>query len=111
MKECLFCQMSQGQVHSEKIYQDDKIFVIRDIQPKAATHLLVIPHQHLSSLTEATSKDEPLLGYLLHYLPQLAKAQQLSHGFRTVINTGQGAGQQIFNLHLYLLSEQNLTGF
>ncbi len=100
--DCLFCKLDKGEIPTEKLYEDDKIFVIKDINPKADTHLLVIPHTHIPSLFEANEEHENLLGYMLNSLKNFAKSQGLD-GYRTVINTGASGGQEIFHLHLHLL--------
>lgn len=100
--DCLFCKIDKGEIPGEKIYEDDKIFVIKDIHPKADTHLLVIPHAHIASLFEAEEEHENLLGYMLNSLKNFAKSHGLE-GFRTVINTGAAGGQEVFHLHFHLL--------
>ena len=100
--DCLFCKMSKDEIKTEKIYEDDKIFVIKDINPKADTHLLVIPHVHIESLFEINEDHEQLMGYMLNSLKNFAKTQNLD-GFRTIINTGKSGGQEIFHIHFHLL--------
>jgi histidine triad (HIT) family protein len=86
------------------IHQDDQCVVIRDVNPQAPTHLLVIPREHLESLDEASRPDEVMLGHLLRMAARLANEQGLSEsGYRTVINTGAGAGQSVFHLHVHIL--------
>ena len=78
--------------------------VIRDINPQAPTHLLVIPLAHIESLDDAAQKDEALLGHLLRVGARVANAEGLGEtGYRTVINTGAGAGQSVFHLHIHVL--------
>ena len=78
--------------------------VIKDINPQAPTHLLVIPREHLESLDEASQRDEALLGHLLRMGARVANEAGLSEGgYRTVINTGAGAGQSVFHLHVHIL--------
>jgi len=107
MADCIFCQMVNGKIATDKIYEDEHIFVIKDIHPKAKVHLLVIPKTHIDSLAEVKEQHGPLLGYMMTSLNNFAKEQGLS-GFRTVINTGASGGQEIFHLHIHLLGGGSL---
>jgi len=102
--------MAQGKVPTDKVYEDDQIFVIKDIRPKAKVHLLVIPKTHIDSLNEVKEQHGPLLGYMMTSLNNFAKEQGLS-GFRTIINTGRSGGQEIFHLHIHLIGGGNLPAF
>ena len=108
--DCIFCKLAKGEIPTEKLYEDDKIFVIKDIHPKAETHLLVIPHVHIESLNEVDESHEHLLGYMMSSLKNFAKTQGLA-GFRTIINTGKAGGQEIFHLHIHLVGGKRLPGF
>ena len=101
---CLFCRIIAGEIPAEMVHQDGQCVVIRDVNPQAPTHLLVIPREHLESLDEASRPDEVMLGHLLRMAARLANEQGLSEsGYRTVINTGAGAGQSVFHLHVHVL--------
>ena len=111
MSDCLFCKISRGEIPSERVYEDDKVFVIKDINPQAPVHLLVIPHAHIESLNDLSEEDGALMAHIMGLLPKLAKEQGLDTGFRTIINTGRGGGQVIFHLHVHLLGGGQLPGF
>ncbi|MHB1515580.1 MAG: HIT domain-containing protein [Acidiferrobacteraceae bacterium] len=111
MSDCLFCRIIGGEVPSARIHEDDLAVVIKDIHPKAPVHLLVIPRVHIESLEEIGPVDDHLVAHLLRLLPLLAQKQGLSDGFRTIINTGRGGGQEIFHLHVHLLGGGRLPGF
>lgn len=101
---CLFCRIIAGETPAELVHHDDQCVVIRDVNPQAPTHLLVIPREHLESLDDASRPDEVMLGHLLRMAARLANEQGLSEsGYRTVINTGAGAGQSVFHLHVHVL--------
>jgi histidine triad (HIT) family protein len=89
--DCLFCKILAGSAAADVIYQDNRCVVIRDINPQAPTHLLVIPREHMESLDDASQKDESLLGHLLRISARVAYEHGLSEsgGYRTVINTGE----------------------
>lgn len=110
MSDCLFCKMAQNEVPTIKVYEDDHIFVIKDIHPKAKVHLLVIPKLHIDSLADVKEEHAPLLGYITTSLKNFAKEQGLD-SFRTVVNTGKGSGQEIFHLHFHLLGGGNIPKF
>jgi histidine triad (HIT) family protein len=102
--ECLFCRVAAGEVPAEFVQRDDRSVVIRDINPQAPTHLLVIPVEHIESLDDASQKDEALLGHLLRVAARVANAAGLAEGgYRVVINNGAGAGQSVFHLHVHVL--------
>ena len=101
---CLFCRVIAGEIPADFIHRDDRSVVIRDINPQAPTHLLVIPLEHIESLDDASQKDEALLGHLLRLGARVANAAGLVEGgYRTVINNGAGAGQSVFHLHVHVL--------
>jgi histidine triad (HIT) family protein len=101
---CLFCRIVAGEIPAEFIQRDDRSVVIRDINPQAPTHLLVIPQEHIESLDDASQKDEALLGHLLRVAARVADAAGLAEGgYRAVINNGAGAGQSVFHLHVHVL--------
>ena len=99
---CLFCKIVAGEIPAEFIHQDDRSVVIRDINPQAPTHVLVIPREHIESLNDAAQRDEGLLGHLLRVGARVIN--DLGHeDYRTVINTGTAAGQSVFHVHVHVL--------
>jgi histidine triad (HIT) family protein len=102
--DCLFCRIIAREIPADIVHEDNRSVVIRDINAQAPTHLLVIPNEHIESLDEASQKDEPLLGHLLRVGARMANEAGLGEsGYRTVINTGAGAGQSVFHLHVHVL--------
>ncbi len=108
MNDCLFCKIQKGEIPSDQVYQDEDIIVFRDISPKAKVHLLVVPRKHVASLNELLPQDSDLISKMMLLLPKLAKQQGLDDGFRTIINTGKGGGQEVFHLHIHLLGGGHL---
>lgn len=101
---CLFCKIISGEIPGEFLHQDDRCVVIRDINPQAPTHVLIVPREHLESLDDASQRDELLLGHLLRVGARVANdAGHGESGYRTVINNGAGAGQSVFHLHVHVL--------
>lgn len=108
-QDCIFCQVVAGEVSADIIYRDDRTVAFRDINPQAPVHALVIPREHLDSLDDASGRDETTLGHLLRVAARVANEQGLSEsGYRTVINTGAGAGQTVFHLHLHVIGGRPL---
>src|SRR5439155_25756751 len=109
--DCLFCKILTGTAAADVVYQDNRCVVIRDVNPQAPTHLLVIPQEHLESLDDATQKDELLLGHLLRISARVANEHGLSDsgGYRAVGNTGRGAGQSVFHLDVHILCGREMT--
>lgn len=100
---CIFCKIVAGELPSRIVYTDESCIAFQDVNPQAPQHLLVIPRKHFSSPLEAEEADEALIGHLHLVAAQLARQQKNTDGFRIVINTGPGAGQTVFHLHLHLL--------
>jgi histidine triad (HIT) family protein len=107
-ESCLFCKIIAGEIPGDFVHQDDRCLVIRDINPQAPTHVLVIPREHLESLDDASQKDEGLLGHLLRVGARVANDSG-NEAYRTVINTGAGAGQSVFHLHVHVLAGRSLN--
>jgi histidine triad (HIT) family protein len=108
--DCLFCSIVEGETPADTVYQDERSLAFRDINPQAPVHVLVVPRDHMESLDDASQKDEALLGHLLRVAARVANEQGLSEtGYRTVINTGAGAGQSVFHLHVHVLGGRSLN--
>jgi len=101
--DCLFCKIGRKEIPAKLVYEDDEVFAFEDINPQAATHLLICPRKHFASLDEATAADQDVIGKVQLVAAQLARERKLTSGYRTVFNTGRGAGQTVFHLHLHLL--------
>ena len=101
--DCLFCKIGRKQIPAKLVFEDADLFAFEDINPQASTHVLICPRRHFESLNEATEADQAVLGKMQLVAAQLARERNLLPGYRTVINTGHGAGQSVFHLHLHLL--------
>jgi histidine triad (HIT) family protein len=103
MSDCLFCKIIRGEIPCCKVYEDDEVLAFHDINPVAPVHFMLVPKLHLDSLVEAGNTHVALLGKIMLLAARLAKEQGLDHGFRTVINTGKGGGQEVFHLHIHII--------
>ena len=101
MNDCIFCKIINKEIPSNFVYEDDAVIAIKDLNPQAETHVLVIPKTHVASLAEL--EDEELMVKLLQGVKATAKALGLTD-YRTIMNTGAGAGQTVFHLHVHILS-------
>lgn len=110
MTDCIFCKIIDGKIPTDFIYQDDDVVVFKDIRPKARVHLLVVAKTHIKSLFDVSPEQGPLIQNMLLLLPKLAKEQGLNSGFRTIINTGSGGGQEIDHIHFHLIGGGLLPG-
>lgn len=106
--DCVFCKIAKGEIPSEKVYSDDDVMIIKDIDPKAEKHYLMIPNRHYKLISEMTDDDADALMRGIRKLPSLAEKLGLENGYRLVINQGDDAGQTVFHLHVHILGGQSL---
>jgi histidine triad (HIT) family protein len=110
-KDCIFCRIIAGEVPSDILHRDDEVVAIRDINPQAPTHLLILPIVHVASLAEVNAEQKGLLGHMVQVATELARAEGIAeNGYRLVISTGPQAGQLVAHLHLHLLGGRQLGG-
>jgi histidine triad (HIT) family protein len=102
MSNCIFCKIVAGEIPARKLYEDDEIVAFHDINPMARVHFMVIPKLHVASLTDAGPEHQAILGRILLLAPKLANEQGLESGFKTLINTGRGGGQEVFHIHVHV---------
>ena len=109
--DCIFCKINAGEVPSDILYRDDACFVIRDIAPKAPTHLLVIPNEHFTFLSGLASERHEMVGRMFEAAEEMARREGVADGgHRLVINQGPNAGQAVDHLHLHVLGGAMLGG-
>src|ERR1700674_4863159 len=106
---CLFCRILRGEIPAKKVYEDDHVFAFEDIDPKAPTHVLVIPKKHFAGLKEAQGEDAEVIGRCHLAAAEIARQRNIEQGYRTVLNVGPGAGQSVFHLHVHLLGGRHLS--
>jgi histidine triad (HIT) family protein len=101
---CVFCDIIGKKLKATFIHEDPQAVAFKDVNPKAPTHVLVVPRRHLASLSQATESDEGLLGHLQLLAASLARQLGVDSGFRLVANNGRSAGQTVDHLHYHLLA-------
>jgi len=108
MTDCLFCKMVAGAIKSDVVFENDQILAFRDINPRAPTHILVIPKTHIATLNDLD--DSRLAGELLLAVGKIAEQEGLSEdGYRTVVNCNKKGGQEVYHLHLHLLGGRQMV--
>ena len=106
--DCIFCKIIDGKIPSQKVYEDEKMLVFKDINPMAKVHLLAIAKNHFKLLADMNGEQAELVKYMLTKIPQIARENGCENGFRVVINQGEDAGQTVFHLHIHILGGQSL---
>lgn len=101
--DCLFCKIINGEIPSNKVYEDDQVFAFRDIEPQAPTHILIIPKQHIKSAAEIDESNSAVVAHIFEVAAKIAKQEGLDDGFRIVNNCGDIAGQTVKHLHFHLM--------
>ena len=108
-EETLFTKIMNGDIPADIVYEDEHCIAIKDIAPKAPTHLLVIPRKPIPRLVDASLEDKALLGHLMLAVGDIAKKAGVDEAFRVVINNGAGVGQTVFHLHLHILGNKTFS--
>ncbi|CAN5194738.1 histidine triad nucleotide-binding protein [soil metagenome] len=109
MTDCLFCKIVADEVPSERVFDDDDVIAFRDINPKAPTHVLVIPRRHIPDAHALTDADGDILGKLFAAARRVADEAGLEKGYRIVTNVGPESGQTVFHLHFHVLGGRPMT--
>lgn len=107
--DCIFCKIIAGDIPSAKVYEDELVFAFRDINPQAPTHILVVPKAHIPSVDAVTAENSALVARIFEVIPQIAKAEGLTGGYRVVSNCGPDAGQTVLHLHFHILGGKELS--
>lgn len=109
MSKTLFEKIIDKEIPAEIIYEDEVSIVIKDINPQAPTHLLIIPKKVIPKISDASDNDKDILGHLMLIAKDISKELGLDETFRLVVNNGAKAGQSVFHLHIHLLSGRPLN--
>ena len=110
MTNCIFCKIISGDIPGDIVYQDDDVLAFRDLNPKAPTHILVIPKKHISTLNDVQTDDAELVGKMYLAAKKIAADEGIAEpGYRTVMNCNALAGQTVFHIHLHLLGGRPMS--
>jgi histidine triad (HIT) family protein len=109
-RDCIFCKIPGGEVEAQVVYRDDRVYVIRDMNPLAPVHLLIIPNQHVASLAYVGPGQVPVMGQIFVVAEEMARREGVTlSGYRLVMNQGPDSGQQIEHAHMHLLGGRKLS--
>jgi histidine triad (HIT) family protein len=109
MPDNIFLKIIRKEIPATVVYEDDRALAFRDINPKAPTHILIIPKKEIARVSKATAEDEALLGHLLLVAAEIARKEGVEqNGYRLVINNGRDAGESVPHLHIHLLAGRAL---
>lgn len=109
MENCIFCKIANGEIPSTKLYEDDDMVIIKDLNPQAPVHLLLIPKQHYANIVEMTDAQAQTLAKCVKKLSALTDALGLQNGFRLVSNKGEDGCQSVGHLHIHILGGRKLS--
>lgn len=109
MADCLFCKIRDGELPSEKVYENERVLAFKDINPVAPVHILIIPKQHLENVNDLDENNASVIADIHLAAVEIAKQQGISDtGFRLITNCGKGAGQTVMHLHYHLIGGREL---
>jgi histidine triad (HIT) family protein len=107
---CLFCRIVAGEIPSTRVHDDDLVIAIRDIAPRAPTHVLLVPRRHIPSAADLVESDGPLLGRLFSVAAEIARSEGIADaGYRLVSNVGRWGGQSVDHLHVHLMGGRSFA--
>ena len=107
--DCIFCAIIKGDIPSSKVYEDDKCYAFRDINPQAPTHVLVVPKNHIASVDAITEENAEIVAHIFTVIPKIAKAEGLSGGYRVITNIGEDGCQSVKHLHFHIVGGKKLS--
>ena len=110
MSNCIFCKIIAGEIPSRKVYEDDLVVAIHDIEPQAPVHVLVVPKKHIIGVNELTKEDEAIVGHAYSVMSKLVRELGIDEsGYRVVVNSGKDGQQSVPHLHFHILGGRLLA--
>jgi histidine triad (HIT) family protein len=107
---CIFCRIARGELPSKKVDEDDVMLAFHDIHPVAPVHFMVIPKAHIASFAEVRAEHAGIFGHIMTRIPEMARAQGLTDGWRTIINTGRVGRQDVYHIHIHVIGGPHPLG-
>ena len=107
--DCIFCKIIKGDIPSSKVYEDEKCYAFRDINPQAPTHILVVPKNHIASVDAINEENADVVAHIFTVIPKIAKAEGLSNGYRVITNIGEDGCQSVKHLHFHIVGGKKLS--
>jgi histidine triad (HIT) family protein len=106
--DCLFCKIIDGDIPSNKVYEDEFVYAFYDINPMAPVHVLVVPKKHIASADEVSSENSQYVAKIFEKIPEIAKLAGAKNGYRVITNCGEDACQSVLHLHFHILGGKKL---
>ncbi|MBR7032500.1 MAG: histidine triad nucleotide-binding protein [Clostridia bacterium] len=106
--DCVFCGIIDGNIPSDKVYEDEEVLAFRDINPEAPVHILVVPKTHVNSCNCINEVNSYLISKIFEIIPVIAKKEGLTNGYRVITNVGEDGGQSVEHLHFHILGGKKL---
>lgn len=106
--DCLFCKIIAGEIPSSKVYEDDKVYAFRDINPQAPVHVLVVPKEHIAGADSITAENSSAVAAVFEAIPKIANLEGLTNGYRVITNCGEDGCQSVRHLHFHLVGGKKL---
>ena len=101
--DCIFCKIINGEIPSNKAYEDDKVLAFYDLEPQAPVHILIVPKEHIACAADITAENSAVIAHIFEVAAIIAKEKGLDDGFRIVNNCGESAGQTVKHIHFHLM--------
>jgi histidine triad (HIT) family protein len=108
--DCLFCKIVRGEIPAHKIYEDKDVLAFHDIRPVAPVHFMIVPKAHVANLYDADMRHHTALGKMLALAGELARKEGATDGFRTIVNNGRVAHQEVYHLHMHVIGGPDSLG-
>lgn len=109
MEDCVFCKIANGEIPTNKVYEDESVVAFNDMDPQAPTHILVIPKKHISSASQIDASNSEIVAHIFEVIAKIAEEKGFADDFRVVNNCGERAGQTVHHLHFHLMSGREFT--
>jgi histidine triad (HIT) family protein len=106
--DCIFCKIAAGEIPSAKVFENEWVYAFRDINPMAPVHVLVIPKEHLCCANAINAENSHLVARIFEAIPEIAKAEGLTNGYRVITNCGEDGCQSVKHLHFHVLGGKKL---
>ncbi len=106
--DCLFCKIAAGEIPSAKVYENEWVYAFRDINPQAPVHVLAIPRVHVCSTDGINAESSAYIAKIFEAIPEIAKSEGLTNGYRVITNCGEDGCQTVKHLHFHILGGRKL---
>ncbi|MEJ8554317.1 histidine triad nucleotide-binding protein [Tepidibacter sp. Z1-5] len=110
LENCIFCKIINGEIPSNKVYEDEKVLAFKDINPIAPVHILVIPKKHYESIIDIQDNEMEIVAHIHKIINKIAEDMNFKKdGFRIVNNCGENAGQEVKHIHYHIIAGKTLN--